>query len=431
MDRAAGPRQHPSPVVGGEPRESQSQGRSGGPQRHEPDSQSAGELCSSADVNSKPEQPERPEADTFADTPSDSALDKTSRAIPNALSVLDSLTTATVIITVDGGVIFMNAGAELLFGLSRKQATNRSLFDLLPGLAGLKSLAERAEREGQTFGQPLTFSVPHQERMNIQVAVRVSPFRGDTEGQLIVELFDATQWRQIDREKALISQHGVSRRIIRQLAHEVRNPLGGLRGAAQLLERELTNPEQREYTKVIIGEADRLVALTDELLGPTRKPEKASVNVHELLERVVLLIESESPASVSVYRDYDPSLPAVKVDKDQTIQALLNLGRNAAQAVGEDGHIIIRTRALTNFVIGEIRHKLVASLEIEDNGPGVPSEIEDSIFYPLVTGRESGTGLGLPLAQDLVSRNDGLIEYESAPGRTVFTVRLPIDRALS
>jgi two-component system nitrogen regulation sensor histidine kinase GlnL len=321
----------------------------------------------------------------------------------------------------------MNAGAEQLFGLSRNQAANRTLYSLLPGLDKLRSLTERADREGQTFGQPLTFSVPHQERMNIQVACRISPFRREVEGQLIVELFDATQWRQIDREKALISQHGVSRRIIRQLAHEIRNPLGGLRGAAQLLERELTDPGQREYTQVIIGEADRLVALTDALLGPTRKPEKMPANVHEIFERVVLLMESEVPSSVSVFRDYDPSLPAVTVDKDQIIQALLNLGRNAVQAIGNEGHIIVRTRALTNFVIGSVRHKLVASLEIEDNGPGIPAELADSIFYPLVTSRESGTGLGLPLAQDLVSRNGGLIEYESSPGRTVFIVRLPLE----
>jgi len=415
--------QHASPIVGGLPRQSQSERGSGGPQRHERDSESAGEFLCAANVDSKSEQPQRAPTDTFAAT----AASLNATATPNALSILDSLSTATLIITCDGSIIFMNAGAEQLFGLSRNQAANRTLYGLLPGLDKLRSLAERADHEGQTFGQPLTFSVPHQERMNIQVACRVSPFRHESSGQLIVELFDATQWRQIDREKALISQHGVSRRIIRQLAHEIRNPLGGLRGAAQLLERELTDPGQREYTQVIIGEADRLVALTDALLGPTRKPEKIPTNVHEIFERVVLLMESEVSSSVSIFRDYDPSLPAVTVDKDQIIQALLNLGRNAVQAIGNEGHIIVRTRALTNFVIDSTRHKLVASLEIEDNGPGIPAELADSIFYPLVTSRESGTGLGLPLAQDLVSRNGGLIEYESAPGRTVFIVRLPLE----
>jgi two-component system nitrogen regulation sensor histidine kinase GlnL len=415
--------QHASPIVGGLPRQPQSERGSGGPQRHERDSESAGEFLFTANVDSKSEQPQRAPTDTFAAA----AAPLNAAVAPNALSILDSLSTATLIITRDGSVIFMNAGAEQLFGLSRNQAANRTLYGLLPGLDKLRSLAERADREGQTFGQPLTFSVPHQERMNIQVACRISPFRREADGQLIVELFDATQWRQIDREKALISQHGVSRRIIRQLAHEIRNPLGGLRGAAQLLERELTDPGQREYTQVIIGEADRLVALTDALLGPTRKPEKIPANVHEIFERVVLLMESEVPSSVSVFRDYDPSLPTVTVDKDQIIQALLNLGRNAVQAIDNEGHIIVRTRALTNFVIGSTRHKLVASLEVEDNGPGIPADLAESIFYPLVTGRESGTGLGLPLAQDLVSRNGGLIEYESAPGRTVFIVRLPLE----
>jgi two-component system nitrogen regulation sensor histidine kinase GlnL len=345
------------------------------------------------------------------------------------LSILDSLTTATIIVWRDGRIEFLNISAEQLFGMSRKQAKNRMLYGLLPGLDPLRGLIDHACSDGQSFGTNVTFSVPHQERMNIQAACRVSPFRDDCIDQLIVEFFDATQWRQIDREKTLINQRGVSRRIIRQLAHEIRNPLGGLRGAAQLLKRELDAPELQEYIDVIIGEADRLVGLTDSLLGPTRAPEIAPVNIHEILERVLLLIEGETPPGVLISRDYDPSLPNVIVDQDQIIQSLLNLARNAAQSLGEAGNIIVRTRALTNISIGAAAHRLVASIEIEDNGPGVSEDIKDSIFYPLVTGRESGTGLGLPLAQDLVSRNGGLIEFESASGRTVFMVRLPLEKA--
>jgi len=214
--------------------------------------------------------------------------------------------------------------------------------------------------------------------------------------------------------------------MIRQLAHEIRNPLGGLRGAAQLLERELPTPELREYTRIIIGEADRLTSLTDSLLGPIRSPQRQLLNLHEILERVIVLIASEQRDAVRLVRDYDPSLPPLSADPDQLIQSLLNVARNAMQAAGPDGHIVFRTRVLGNFAIGQIRHKLVASIEIEDDGPGIPAEIADSIFYPLVTGRPDGTGLGLPISQDLVSRHGGLIEFQSRPGKTVFMVRLPI-----
>lgn len=258
----------------------------------------------------------------------------------------------------------------------------------------------------------------------MEVACYISPLRGPGR-HVIVELSDATHWRQIDREHALISQRDASRRMILQLAHEIRNPLGGLRGAAQLLERELPTPELREFTRIIIGEADRLTSLTDSLLGPVRRPQRQDVNVHEVLERVVALIASERQAGVQLFRDYDPSLPLLSADPAQLMQALLNIARNAIQSIAPDGHILFRTRALTNFPIGAVRHKLVLSIEIEDNGPGVPADLAESIFYPLVTGRSDGTGLGLPIAQDLVSRHGGLIEYQSRPGKTIFVVRLP------
>lgn len=324
-------------------------------------------------------------------------------------------------------VLVMNPAAELLFGISERQAGGRRLGELTPGLAALDEIIDRAVAERQTFGQNLELALPHLERAQPLMTCRVSPVTAGAETLYLLELLDASQWRQLDREKALISQHGVSRRIIRQLAHEVRNPLGGLRGAAQLLERELDAPALREYTQVIIREADRLVALTDSLLGPIRESRREEVNIHEVLERVALLLTAEAPHGLNLYRDYDPSLPPLLGDTDELMQALLNLGRNAVQSLGETGSIIFRTRALTGYVIGDRRHRLVLSIEIEDDGPGVPEEIRDSLFYPLVTGRPDGTGLGLPLAQDLVSRHGGLVEFDSSPGRTVFMVRLPVE----
>lgn len=294
----------------------------------------------------------------------------------------------------------------------------------MPGLRSLEDLLRRVASEGEIFGQLISLTAAHKSEAPIEVACHVAPFRGPGQ-RVIVELSDATQWRQIDREHALISQRDASRRMIRQLAHEIRNPLGGLRGAAQLLERELPTPELREFTRIIIGEADRLTALTDSLLGPVRRPQREDVNVHAVLERVVTLVASEHRDAVKPIRDYDPSLPTLSADPDQLMQALLNIARNAVQSIAPDGHVIFRTRALTNFPIGTIRHKLGLSIEIEDNGPGVPDDLAESIFYPLVTGRPGGTGLGLPISQDLVSRHGGLIEYQSRPGKTVFTVRLP------
>src|SRR5690606_16601948 len=241
-----------------------------------------------------------------------------------------------------------------------------------------------------------------------------------TSGSVIIEINDATQHQRISRETALLTQIGGSRLMIRQLAHEIKNPLGGLRGVAQLLARQVADASMREYTSIIISEADRLVELVDSLLGPGHAPRKELINVHELLQHVRHLLTADAP-SIAIERDYDPSLPPLLLDRNLIIQAMLNLGRNALQAVSQrqtsGGRLILRTRALTNVNIGARRHRVVASVQFEDNGPGVPEQLRDTLFYPLVTGRSDGTGLGLAIAQELVARHDGLIEFESRPGR--------------
>lgn len=225
----------------------------------------------------------------------------------------------------------------------------------------------------------------------------------------------------------MAAQQEVSRRMIRQLAHEIKNPLGGLRGAAQLLERKLPEPQLKEYTGIIIGEADRLAGLVDGLLRPGgRAPAPRSVNIHEITEHVARLLENERPSGVTLQRDYDPSLPPLWVDSNQLIQALLNVAKNALAAVEDNGGIVLRTRALTNYTLNGNRYRLVISVEVEDNGPGIPAELQPTIFYPLVTGRTAGTGLGLTIAQDLVAQNGGLVEFESRPGQTIFKLRLPM-----
>jgi len=249
------------------------------------------------------------------------------------------------------------------------------------------------------------------------------------DARLLVEITDVTRRSQISRENALLIQHGAGRQMIRQLAHEIKNPLGGIRGAAQLLERQLDDEALHEYTDVVISETDRLAGLVDTLLGPGGPPNKQAVNVHELLEYVVRIVEAEGEKQLTIRRDYDPGLPDIDLDRDQMVQAFLNLLRNATAALEGHGTLTLRSRAVTNHTIGDVRHRTIASVEIEDDGPGIPRELQDSVFYPLVTSRPEGTGLGLPAAQELLSRHNGLIEFESRPGRTVFYVRIPLEQS--
>jgi two-component system nitrogen regulation sensor histidine kinase GlnL len=319
-------------------------------------------------------------------------------------------------------VTYLNAAAESLFGVSLRRVVGRSVAELVHPAGELVALCQRSLATGLTFSlREFTVRVGDRE---LVLDCRAAPL--EVERSLVLELFDTERDRKVRREAALVSQQQLSRRIIRQLAHEVKNPLGGLRGAAQLLERQLPDPDQKAYTRVIIEEADRLAALVDGILRAGGAPRPEEVNLHRITEHVAQLIEAEKPAGIELVRDYDPSLPPVTVDRNQMIQAFLNIARNAMQALGDRGRLTFRTRALTNITLGGERHRLVLSAEVEDNGPGIPPELQETIFYPLVTGRVTGTGLGLTIAQDLVSRNGGLIEFVSQPGRTVFKLRIPV-----
>lgn len=317
----------------------------------------------------------------------------------------------------------LNPAAENLLGISRRRAIGTPLLPLLDDDDTLRHVLASSLETGQTYAHELLLApseICPESRM-VDCRVTCTP-----DGELLVELVDATRRMRISRENSLLIQHGAGRQMVRQLAHEIKNPLGGLRGAAQLLARELPNDELREYTSVIISEADRLAALVDTLLGPGGPPNKQPSNIHELLEYVVRVIEPEAAGGLSIVRDYDPGLPSIDLDRDQVIQALLNLVRNACAALDHRGRLVLRTRATSNFTIGERRYSTIATIEVEDDGPGIPPELQDSVFYPLVTSRPDGTGLGLPAAQELVGRHGGLIEFESRPGRTVFFIRLPL-----
>jgi two-component system nitrogen regulation sensor histidine kinase GlnL len=243
---------------------------------------------------------------------------------------------------------------------------------------------------------------------------------------ILIELQQVDRHLRITKEEQLLAQQATSRMLVRGLAHEIKNPLGGLRGAAQLLEQELHDPELKEYTKIIIAESDRLQDLMDKMLGPNKPAHKSLLNIHEVLERVRHLVAVEAGNNIRLQTDYDPSIPELFADKNQIIQALLNVVRNAIQAIQTSGKIILRTRIQRHMTIGRKLYKLVAKIEIIDNGPGIQPGLMGQIFYPMITGRAEGTGLGLSIAQSLINQHNGLIECESEPGNTVFSIYLPL-----
>jgi two-component system nitrogen regulation sensor histidine kinase GlnL len=299
----------------------------------------------------------------------------------------------------------------------------------------LAGLLHQAIREERGFAdQDLILAPSGQEPLHLDCIV--TPVEVG-QAALLLELRPIDQRLRLEREEQRMTQHRANRELIRNLAHEIRNPLGGLRGSAQLLERELDRPGLREYTRVIIKEADRLQALMDRLLTPHRPPNHVPMNIHEVCERVRTLILAEFPQGVRVERDYDVGLPELRGDPEQLIQAVLNIVRNAAQAIlgarassaagaEEAGKIVLRTRVARRVTLARRFHKLALELQVTDDGPGIPPEIRDQIFYPLVSGREGGTGLGLTLVQTFVQQHQGVVECDSQPGKTSFRIMLPL-----
>jgi len=346
-------------------------------------------------------------------------------------SILDNLNTAVLLFDGDLRLIYINPAGEMLFDVSSRHILGQRACDLVP-CPGAQQVEERL-RSALRTRHPFTereLNISLSDGRTITVNCTVLPLHHfEARAELLVELHQVDQQLRINREEQLLSQHQATQALIRGLAHEIKNPLGGLRGAAQLLEAELPDPGLREYTRIIIEEADRLQTLMNRMLGPNRMPQPRSVNIHYVLEHVRGLLLAESPGGPRILRDYDPSLPEIRADQDRLIQALLNIARNGVAAAGKDGALILRTRALRQFTIGTKRHRLVMRVEVEDNGPGVPEELRDRIFFPMVSGHHGGTGLGLPIAQELINQHGGLIECESRPGQTQFLVYLPLELA--
>ncbi len=368
--------------------------------------------------------------------------------------IVDNQNTTLLLFDDELRLSYLNPAGEMLFAVSARRANRILAHELLAGPMGEAALVSmrNALASGHPFTEhefPLALPALHGNSRPITVDLTVTPV-SDLEGMgLLVELVQVDRHMRIAREENLLAQHQAARAVVRGLAHEIKNPLGGLRGAAQLLERELSDASLKEYTRIIIGEADRLRNLVNRMLGPNALPQKTLINIHHVLERVRSVVLADTPldvlaASVSagnsanasrhlgvvpgvrIIRDYDPSIPDFQADQDQLIQAVLNIVRNAVQAVGDSGDITLRTRIQRQVTINQQRYKLAVRIDIVDDGPGIPPDMLENIFYPMVTGRPEGTGLGLSIAQSLINQHQGLIECSSHPGQTTFTLLLPL-----
>lgn len=346
--------------------------------------------------------------------------------------LLDNLTTATLLLNAELRLEYMNPAAEMLLAVSGQRSHGQFISELFTESAeALNSLRQAVEQAHPFTKREAQLTSLTGQAITVDYAVTPILHQGQT--LLLLEVHPRDRLLRITKEEAQLSKQETTKMLVRGLAHEIKNPLGGIRGAAQLLSRELPHDDLRDYTNVIIEEADRLRNLVDRMLGSNKLPSLAMTNIHEVLERVCSLVDAESQGGITLVRDYDPSLPDVLIDSEQMIQAVLNIVRNAMQAIGGQndlrlGRITLRSRAVRQFTIGHIRHRLVARIQITDNGPGIPAELQDTLFYPMVSGRPDGTGLGLAITQNIISQHQGLIECDSHPGQTTFSIYLPLEQ---
>lgn len=344
---------------------------------------------------------------------------------PPTFAGLEYLATAALLLDEKRHVIYANPAAEVLFDISSSQIMGMTLQQAFVNSDMLTVAVHNAFASHSPYREHELLLTTYRNHTR-SVTCTVTPIESG-DARLMLEFQQMDQQLRIAREERMLIQQQANAELLRNLAHEIRNPLGGLRGAAQLLEHELPQPNLREYTQVIIKEADRLQQLMDRLLAPHQVPKYELTNIHEVVERVRSLLLAESSKSLTIQRDYDLSLPELVGDKEKLIQAVLNIARNAAQALQKNGKITLLTRAERQVTLSKRRYRVAIKLQIIDDGPGIPEAIRERIFFPLVSGREGGTGLGLTLAQNFITQHHGMIECESEPGRTCFTILLPIE----
>ncbi len=346
----------------------------------------------------------------------------------NYKQILDNLVTAVIAVDGDLNLSYLNSAAEMLLCVSSDQVLGRHTSECFIEPEGDPSELQLALSHGHPYTKRhVKWRLPNASEITVDYSVDPSPERG----VLLIEVQPLDRMIRISRDEAMMSAQETSRNLIRSMAHEIKNPLGGIRGAAQLLGREVGESDLSEYTRIIIEETDRLRDLVDRMLGPRVPAERKPVNVHDVLEHVAAVIDVEAGHEIKIVRDYDPSIPDLVGDRAQLIQALLNICRNALQALLENATpnptITLTTRIYRRFTIGRRHHPLVARVVITDNGPGIPPELISNIFFPMITGRAEGTGLGLAITQNLISQHGGLVECQSEPNKTEFILYLPLD----
>jgi two-component system nitrogen regulation sensor histidine kinase GlnL len=334
------------------------------------------------------------------------------------------LATAVILLDEESRIAYINPAAEALFDVSGKNLLGNPVQQVFTHTDQLSSAIQQAIHNNASYIEhDLTLGTPAHIKLHLRCSATPLQFE---KPYLLLELHHMDRPLKLAREEQMLDQTQANRLLLRNLAHEIKNPLGGIRGAAQLLEQELDKPALREYTQVIVQEADRLRSLMEKLLSPQNASHYSALNIHEVLERVRSVVLAEIPSGLTIRRDYDISLPALIGEKEQLIQAMLNIVRNATQAMLSKGTVILRTRVARQVTINKRRHRLAVMIQIIDDGPGIPPELQSKIFYPLISGRADGHGLGLTLAQDFVNQHHGTIEFDSDPGRTCFTVLLPL-----
>ena len=345
----------------------------------------------------------------------------------NTRNLLDGLNTAVFVFDNDLRLVYINAAGEMLMDNSASHCIGLDIDGLVVDSDYMQKHLRQALQTGQPYMQRGCRLQPN-GRDTVTVDCTGIPLYLDGEIQgLLVEMLQVDRQLRINLETHLLDQQQATRSLVRGLAHEIKNPLGGLRGAAQLLEQEITDEYLKEYTRIIIGEADRLQNLVNRMLGPNNVPRMRSVNIHEVLAHVCSLVQAENLPGLVMKQDYDPSIPELWADRDLLVQAVLNIVRNAVQALQGKGLVYLRTRTLRQYTIGNQRYRHVVKVEILDNGPGIPKEILKQIFLPMITTNPEGTGLGLSIAQSILNQHKGLIECQSEPGNTKFTLLLPLE----
>jgi two-component system nitrogen regulation sensor histidine kinase GlnL len=350
------------------------------------------------------------------------------KQIETSSSIMEHLSIGVLVLDENNALVYMNNAAQVLLDISERKAMGakascffpKSSFNIERGLKRCRELGAMVTEHLVSFDGPMA------PKGNVSVSMTPITHSVEHNGGVLVELMDFNHFLHINNGETLLSQNELATDMLRGLAHEIKNPLGGIRGAAQLLSKEL-NEKYKDYIHVIIEEADRLRHLVDRMLGSSALPNHQEINIHVIMERVRQLVEAEASKNIIIRSDYDPSIPDIKGDKDQLIQALLNIVKNAIQAIPMGGEVILKTRIHRNFTIGEVTYRLAVKIDVTDNGPGIAEDMQPKIFYPMVTGKTDGTGLGLSIAQTNVHRHKGIIEVKSEPGRTTFSTILPIE----